>query len=327
MILNSSSGLILPGGDFYWLTLSLMHMNVFRVIKGPNFIAFCLAACLLLFSIDSAMAQSKLDVQGHRGCRGLMPENTIPAMKKALDLGVTTLELDVVISKDRKVVVSHDPYFESDFSLTPEGKEIKPSEEKKYLIYQMEYAQVKTYDVGRKPYPKFPRQKKISLYKPLLSELIDSVESYVERKGLPAPYYNIEIKSEPAKDNVYQPEPEEFVSLVMEVIDQKDLRSRVIVQSFDRRPLQVLHQKYARVRLAYLVVNLKAVQANVKKLGFTPDVYSPYYKMVKKKTVNKCHRMGMKIIPWTVNSKDEIHKLSGWGVDGIITDYPDLFYH
>src|SRR6188474_3759231 len=101
------------------------------------------------------------DIQGHRGCRGLMPENTIPAMIKALDLGVTTLEMDVVISKDNKVVVSHEPWFESEITTKPDGSFIKPGEAMQYNIFQMSYDEVLKYDVGMKTHPRFPQQQKM----------------------------------------------------------------------------------------------------------------------------------------------------------------------
>jgi glycerophosphoryl diester phosphodiesterase len=109
-----------------------------------------------------------------------MPENTIPTMLNAIDLGVKTLELDCVISKDNQVVVSHDSYMSADFMLKPDGSTISKAEEKGLLIYTMPYDSVRRYDAGTKTHPQFPDQKKLKTYKPLLSELIDSVERYVK---------------------------------------------------------------------------------------------------------------------------------------------------
>lgn len=275
--------------------------------------------------LQSATAQLSLDKEGHRGCRGLMPENTIPAMKKALDLNVTTLEMDVVISKDGLVVVSHDPYISAEISLTPEGNTFSHEEEKTYAIYQMPYEQVRRFDVGSKPNPRFPEQHKMKAYKPLLSELIDSVELYAREHELPLPCYNIEIKSSPEGDGVLHPEPAEFTGKVMAIIEAKKITDRVIIQSFDARPLQLLHQQYPALKLSYLTANIKNIKTNMASLGFTPYAYSPYYKMVKKKTVLFCHNKHIKIVPWTVNTSKEMHKLVRLGVDGIITDYPYLF--
>src|SRR5687767_8266208 len=161
----------------------MMHKN-----ETMNFCrCFLPVLVLVICSCKTAMNNSKknitsLDLQGHRGARGLMPENTIPAMKKAIDLGVTTLEMDVVISKDNKVVVSHEAYFSEIITTTPEGKYLTKKEVEDLLIYNMTYDSIMKYDVGLKPHPAFPAQQKIKVYKPLLSQLIDSTEAYAEGK-------------------------------------------------------------------------------------------------------------------------------------------------
>ncbi len=279
----------------------------------------------LLLCSHLLMAQNKLNRQGHRGCRGLMPENTIPAMKKALDLGVQTLELDVVISKDKQVVVSHDPFMSSHIALKPDGTPVTASEERAINLYQLSYAEIKKFDVGSKPYPEFSQQQKFPAYKPLLSELIDSVDAYAKTKGLPLPKFNIEIKSMPQTDGVYHPAPEEFVDLVFKVCQSKNLSKRMNIQSFDARPLQLIHKQSPDIILAYLTANTKSVSDNLATLGFVPYAYSPYYKNVTGETVKACHEKGMQIIPWTVNTKSEIDSLVALGVDGIISDYPNLF--
>ena len=278
----------------------------------------------LLFIPQLLLAQPKLDRQGHRGTRGLMPENTIPAMKKALDLGVQTLELDVVISKDNQVVVSHDAYMSADITTKPDGTPVTTAEQKSINLYQLTYAQIRTYDVGSRPHPQFAQQQKFRTYKPLLTELIDSVEAYAKVKNLPLPRYNVEIKMSPETDSVYNPGPAEFVRLVLPICQQK-LGKRFNIQSFDARPLQLIHQQAPTVALAYLTANARSLAENLQTLGFTPNIYSPYYKTVTSEVVKQCHAQRMQIIPWTVNTKEEIAQLVELGVDGIITDYPNLF--
>jgi len=280
---------------------------------------------VLLLGANTLMAQPKFDRQGHRGCRGLMPENTVAAMKKALDVGVETLELDVVISKDKQVVVSHDTYMASSISSKPDGTPVTAAEEKSINLYQLSYADIKKFDVGTKPHAQFNEQQKMAAYKPLLAELIDSVEAYAKAKKLPLPKYNVEIKSAPETDGKYHPAPTEFVELVMAVCESKKLGKRLNIQSFDARPLQLIHQKYPAVTLAYLTANSKSVAENLATLGFNPQIYSPYYKTVTGETVKTCHEKNMLIIPWTVNTKAEIEQLIQLGVNGIITDYPNLF--
>ena len=276
---------------------------------------------------SQAVNTPAFDKQGHRGARGLMPENTIPAMKKALDLGVTTLEMDAVISKDRKVVVSHDPFFSWEISTRPDGSTFNAGEEKQYNIYQMDYLEIRKWDVGLKPVLRFPRQQKIPAYKPLLEELIDSTESYAREKHLPPPHYNIETKSDPKLDGTFQPGPEEFTDMLMEVVNRKKIGSRTIIQSFDERTLQVMHKKYPAIRTAYLVEasEKNTMEQNLAKLGFTPSIYSPEHTLVTGEMIRYCHERGIKVIPWTVNQKARIDELKAIGIDGIITDYPDLF--
>ncbi|RZL49054.1 MAG: glycerophosphodiester phosphodiesterase [Pedobacter sp.] len=282
-----------------------------------------LLTAFLMLSLAS-FAQKKFDVQGHRGARGIMPENTIPGMIKALDLGVTTLEMDVVISKDKQAVVSQEPYFNHEFSLTPAGKPIALKDEKKYNIFKMDYAEVKKFDVGSKMHARFPGQQKFKAYKPLLSELIDSVEAYVKANKLAKPDYNIETKLIRKGDGEFQPSPEEYVELIMDIVKKKKLEKRVIIQSFDIRTLQYLHEKYPKMRTSLGIDEKEDFENYVKDLGFKPTIYSPYYVLVGKNLVDKCHAAGVKIIPWTVNSVKDIEYLMGLGVDGILTDYPNL---
>jgi len=268
-------------------------------------------------------AQQKLDVQGHRGGRGLMPENSIEAMLHAIDIGVKTLEMDCVISKDNQVVVSHDTYMSADFMLKPDGSAINKSEEKALLIYTMPYDSVKLYDGGTKPYPQFPNQKRMKTYKPLLADLIDSVEHHIKANHLKPVYYNIEIKSTLAGDGVEHPAPDAFVKLVMSVLSKKKITQRVTIQSFDTRPLQELHKKYPKQVLSYLIANKDSFADNIKKLGFTPQIISPYYLLIDSSFVEQAHQANVQVLPWTVNDPEAMKKMADLKVDGMISDFPD----
>ncbi len=267
------------------------------------------------------------DEEGHRGCRGLMPENTIPAMIKALDLGVTTLEMDIAITKDKQPVLSHEPWFAQDITTKPDGTYMRDLEERTFVVYWMTYEQVKTFDVGMKPHPRFPRQQKMKVVKPLLRDVIDSCEEHAKATNRPLPWYNIETKTDPVLDSVFHPMPVEFVDLLMSVILEKGIEERTIIQSFDFRTLQYLHQKYPSVKTSMLIEgsDKRGLDDQIKALGFAPTIYSPEYLLVNDDLVKKCHRQNIRIIPWTVNDKPTIDKLKEMGVDGIITDYPDLF--
>ena len=297
-----------------------------KILKYLLAVIAFLAACHVTKKVQETMPVS-FDKQGHRGCRGLMPENTIPAMLKALDLGVTTLEMDVVVTKDKKVLLSHEQWFGEEITTKPDGSFMGLREERKFNIYWMTYEQTTTFDVGMKPHPRFPQQQKIKVTKPLLSDVIDSVNRAMMTRKRPLPYFNIETKTDPEFDGVFQPKPDEFVELLMGVIKEKGIEDRVIIQSFDFRTLQYLHQHYPAIKTAMLIedVDKRSLEEQVKALGFTPTIYSPPYPLVNEKLLKSCHRQSMKVIPWTVNEKAKIEELKKMGVDGVITDYPDLF--
>lgn len=269
------------------------------------------------------MENSAFDIHGHRGCRGLMPENTIPAFICAIELGVTTLEMDVVISGDKKVVVSHEPWMSHSLCLKPDGSSIRAEEEKSLNLYEMKYDEIKKYDCGSKGNEKFPGQKKIPAYKPLLNEVIESAESLVIEKNSKQIYYNIETKCSPEGDNVFHPSPEIFTGLLVQVINEKKIADRCMIQSFDLRTLQYLHNYFPDFKTVMLVDNTASPSENIDRLGFTPYAYSPRHSLINKSLVQFCRHENMKLIPWTVNELPDMKALVQLGVDGIITDYPD----
>ena len=267
------------------------------------------------------------DKQGHRGCRGLMPENTIPAMINAVGLGVTTLEMDISISKDKKLFLSHEPFFNHEITTKPDGSFIAEKDERSFNMYKMTYDDIIKYDVGLKPHPRFPDQQKIKAVKPLLSDVFKAVKEYMMTARRPFPFYNIETKCLPATDNLYHPAPAEFVELLMKVIKENQMEDYVIIQSFDFRTLQYLHQHYPQIKTAMLIEadDRNSFRKQIKDIGFTPTIYSPEYTLVTDVLIKNCHDLNIKIIPWTVNDKKKIEEIKNMGVDGIMTDYPNLF--
>ena len=282
-----------------------------------------LAALTAIALSASGQYIPKFDVQGHRGARGLRPENTIPGFLVAIDSGVTTIEMDVVITKDKQVVVSHEPWMSAAICLDPSGSPLQAKEEKKFNIYQMTYDEVKQFDCGSLKNEDFPAQEKMLMPKPLLSEVIGAVENHIKSYASYEVDYNIEIKSSPAGDKKFHPAVEEFSDLVYDLVDQYLPLERIVVQSFDFRVLKYWHKKYPSIRLALLVENTKSIDSNLTKLGFRPSIYSPYFKLMSKEKVNYLHKQKIRVIPWTVNEVSEMLSLKGMGVDGFITDYPD----
>jgi len=280
---------------------------------------------------DSAKSNSdnfpKLSLEAHRGGRGLYPEESIAAMKNAIDLTkVTTLEMDCHITKDRKVVVFHDDYLNPKFVLKPNGAEIS-DKDKPLRIYDMLYKDLIKYDIGSKFYKEFPEQKKQVTRIAKLSDLIDSTEAYASVKRKAPMFYNIEVKSKEDKDGIFHPRVEEFVDLIVQVITDKKIATRTVIQSFDSRAIKYLHKAYPQIKVSYLIdANYtKSVGQTITDLGFTPFIISPHYKIATRDFITQCHKAEIKVIPWTVNTKDEIEQLKAVKVDGIISDYPNLF--
>ncbi|WP_432713450.1 glycerophosphodiester phosphodiesterase family protein [Pedobacter sp.] len=279
---------------------------------------------IFLFLTVQVHAQKKFMLIGHQGARGIMPENTIPGMLKALDLGVNVLDMDVVVSKDQQLVLSHEPYFNHEISTLPNGKAVTFKDEKKYNIFKMDYAEIRKFDVGTKVHSRFPAQVKLAAYKPLLGEVIDSVERYVKLHKLEKPTYNIETAFIRKGDGEFQPEPAVIVDLIMEVVNARKLSKRVIIQSLDIRTLQYLHEKYPKIKTSLMIDEKQDFEESIEKLGFKPTYYSPYYVLVGKGLVDRCHEANVKIIPWTINSAKDLKYLLNLGVDGVVTDFPNI---
>ncbi len=271
---------------------------------------------------EENLVNRDFDLQGHRGARGLFPENSLEGFVTAVDLFVNTIEMDVVISKDNKVVVSHEPWISSTICW---GLNDKPVSEGKGLnIYKLTYDEISNYNCGSQPHPDFPLQAKISTFKPLLKEVITEVEANTSSLELEPVRYNIEIKSTPETDGEFHPEPDEFVKLVLDVIQKGGIHDRTIIQSFDVRALQKVKELDASLPVALLISESGGFEKDLENLGFTPEIYSPNFLLVNQLLVKTCHQNGIEIIPWTVNEEEDMVEILNLGVDGFITDYPDI---
>lgn len=258
----------------------------------------------------SEVLRPHIEIIAHRGGAGLYPENTIPAMRNALSIGVHNLEMDMHITKDSLVVVSHDPYLKG--------------YDKQYPIFANSYSTLRALPIGVAKDKNFPKSKRIKTYIPLVTELIDSVETYSHDHNLDAPEYTIEIKSSPKKDGVLSPAYTTFADLCVSALKSRGLGSRLLLQCFDVRTLKYLHKSYPVLRLLYLVdKNSGSLSEAMNKLGFTPYAISPDFQLITPEFVQEAHKMGMKVIPYTVDDKENTAKMKAAGVDAIITNYPD----
>lgn len=282
----------------------------------------------ITFQVNAQVAKfPAFSAEAHRGGRGLWPENTIVAMQNVMKIdGITTLEMDTHITKDGKVVVTHDDYLSPSFMRTPDGQDIPEADAKKYPVFGINYNDLKQFDLGSKVLVGFPEQQKIKSQIPLLEDLIDAVQKDIKMNKRKQFFYNIETKCSTAGDGITNPEPAIFVKLLMDVIQKKGITPYVVIQSFDKRTIQLIHQKYPNVRTSFLVANKKTYEENIADLGYKPFILSPVWQMVNEDLVKKAHADGVKVIPWTANKAEDIIALKALNVDGIISDYPNILF-
>jgi glycerophosphoryl diester phosphodiesterase len=266
----------------------------------------------------------KTEIHGHRGCRAYFPENTLPGFIRALGLNCDAIEMDVVISKDHQVVVSHEHFMHYKKCLGPSLKKITKEEEQSLFLYQMDYDMIKDFDCGLLPHPTFPLVKNMPAYKPLLIEVIEKVEMACLNSGRKPITYNIEIKSELAFVGKAQPNYETYVGLVLEVVYKFKIENRVIIQSFDKEILRTIKKNYPNVMLSLLIEDDIDPFIHINELGFTPTILASEYTYLKDKAIFKLQDQKIKVFAFTVNKIKSINEMLAFGVDAIITDYPDI---
>ena len=293
----------------------------------------CCAAALSLPSLA-------FDLQGHRGARGLAPENTLPAFERALEIGVDTLELDIGMTADGVVVIAHDSYLNPAIARDAAGQWLPGP--KGPLLKSLTLAQLQTYDVGRIN-PDTPYARTFNLQQPRDGTRIPTLAALFERvKALRADKVRFNIET---KINPIQPDetavPEVMTGALLKVIRDAGMTRRVAIQSFDWRTLRLVQQLEPAIPTVYLTIqtansdNLRGGEwtAGLKfaDFGSAPKmakagggaVWSPNGGAVTEALVKEAHSLGLRVIPWTINNPEDMERLIGWGVDGLITDYPD----
>jgi glycerophosphoryl diester phosphodiesterase len=290
--------------------------------------------------LSASVGAQAFDVQGHRGARGLAPENTLAGFRAALAAGATTWELDIGLTRDGVVVVMHDRRLNPDLTRGPGGGWIEPPGA---TVSSLTRAELDAFDVGRlRPGSRYadawPQQR------PADGERVPTLDAVFElaRREAPATLrFNIETKLSPlAPDETAS--PEQMVAALLAVIDRHGLRSRVTVQSFDWRTLALVQRQAPGLTTAALSAQRPefdtitggawtaglALAAHggslprlVKALG--APIWSPQFRDLTPDALAEARQLGLKVLPWTVNAPADIERLIAWGVDGIISDYPD----
>lgn len=289
-----------------------------------------------------ATAAHALDTQGHRGARGLLPENTLPAFARALDSGVTTLELDCGVTRDGIVVITHDPALNPDITRDASGRWLEAPTS---TILSLTYDELQRYDVGRlKPgtayAQRFLNQKPIDGTRiPRLADLFALVRS----RGNERVRFNIETKISPLAP-AETLGPDAFVRALLAEIRKAGLDSRVTIQSFDWRTLVLVQKAAPGIPTVYLTSE-RSSPHNVADgsrwtAGYRPNafggslprmikaaggaIWSPNFNDLTEERVREAQALGLKVIAWTVNSEGDMRRLIGWRVDGIISDDPEM---
>lgn len=269
----------------------------------------------LLIMNSPISSQNKTLIFGHRGCRGILPENNIEGFEKAIELKVDGIEWDVVVNKDKQLVISHEPFIDSKYCLAPDGEKIK--NEKSLNIYKMTQNEVEQFDCGSKYYEKFPDQEKLITHKPLFKDVIEKID-------LSNQIILFEIKSEKKDDNKYHPEPKEYVEIILNEVSNYEHKKNIIFMCFDNRILNELHKKAPEYRMVYLTYSpFKSIKSSLKDLDFKPYALGMHHKTIGKKEIGRAHELNIKVFAWTVNKIQDINKLISLEIDGIITDYPN----
>jgi glycerophosphoryl diester phosphodiesterase len=302
--------------------------------------ALILSVLCALFT-GQAMA---FDIEAHRGGRALFPENTLTSFAGALSMGVDTLELDVGATMDGVLVVSHERRLNPDLARDANGVYVAPPG---LAFVELPLAEVKTYDVGQirpdSAYAKqFPEQRAVPGTRiPTLKEVID----LVRKSGNAEIRLNIETKIDPDHPTE-SPDPDKFVSLLLGLLEVEKFSDRVMIQSFDWRTLRLVQQRAPKIPTVYLTLQrgsaptISLTQATNWTAGYDPAdhggslprtikaaggaIWSPYFGDVTPALVAESHGLGLKVVVWTVNKEDDIIRLIDIGVDGIISDRPDL---
>ncbi|MBI4350297.1 MAG: glycerophosphodiester phosphodiesterase [Elusimicrobia bacterium] len=271
---------------------------------------------LLLLFCCAPLRAGTIAVHGHRGSRGTVPENTLPAFESALLAEADVLEMDLGVTKDDVVVVSHEPKVTPERCLGPEGEKL----ERAMPIRSLTLAELKKYDCGTLLNPKFPQQLPVPGERmPTLNEVFTMVKASGYAAGAKAEF-NIETKIFPYEPEL-TPAPADFARLVVEAVKKHELEKRVIVQSFDVRTLKEVKNLAPAIRTAQLtceeLVDIVPALKSAK-----VDVWSPNYKWLTPEAVKEAHEAGIKVAPWTINASKDWDAAIAAGVDAIITDYP-----
>ena len=302
-------------------------------------------ACILVLCTVLPVMVQATEIQGHRGARGLLPENTLPAFERAVALGVDQLELDLGMTRDGVLVVYHDRALNPDITRDADGSWLSGP---KRLLWHLEYRELSAFDVGRtrpgsRTADRFPDQEpRDGARIPTLREVL----ALGRGPGAEALRFNIELKLTPLEPGATA-DPRRLVQEIVEVLESEGMADRATIQSFDWRIVREVQAHAPDIRTSCLTVerrwfdtiergrpgpspwtaglDIDAVDGSVPRLVQQAGcaVWSPYFRDLTAEALAEAHGLGLSVVVWTVNEVDDMEALATLGVDGLITDYPD----
>lgn len=261
-------------------------------------------------------------VHGHRGCDDAVPANTIPAFLLAAATGCQWLEMDVVITGDDHVLVSHEAWIDHHTCRDPEGRALSEEEGRAINIFELPLLEVQRFGCVPAHRAEEHAPPWAGWHKPTLAEVVIAVGASSAERKASAPSFNIEIKSEPLIYGTFQPPPERFAELVLRDVIALGITDRCLVQSFDIAILEAMHVLAPDLPLALLVENADGVESNLRRLSFTPRYYSPAYSIANARMAGELREKGIGLLVWTVNDVADMCRMLDLEVDGLITDKP-----
>lgn len=268
------------------------------------------------------MDRQEIFLQGHRGCAALFPENSLSAFVHATKMGVDALELDVCVSSDKQLIISHDPVMLHDLCVKPNGAEILLSEENQLNLFKMKADEIKEFSYGLLPHKKFPLQQKVKSHKLPLLEMLAALELEVKDSF---PQLTIELKSTEQGDGKFHPGPEIYADLFIKSLEKISTDWPIVVQSFDIRILKALDKKGIDVPLTLLNADKGVeIDAILEELGFIPEGWGSHHELIDEDLVDACFTFGMDLSAWTVNDKKRAQELYDLGVRNFISDTLDI---
>ena len=261
----------------------------------------------------------KMQIYGHRGCRGLLPENTIAGFEKSLELGSDGIEWDVVINKENKLIISHEPYIDTSYCQYNNGEKINNKSEIDLNIYSMAQQEIEQFDCGSIFQPKFPNQALVKSVKPTVKFALEIIEKY-------NPTILFEIKSSEKFYEKFQPNPKEYAQIIKKETENYTYLKQIIFMSFDKNIINELYRIMPEMRYVYLIEKPKFLLSSyINEINFKPYAVGMYHRLINSRTIKYYHKEDIRVFAWTVNQKEKGMYFKKIKLDGLITDYPNLF--